>query len=409
MNHSPLASGVSSSLRVLTFCCLLSLVQASFGFQEDSVTSLIEAVNSDEPLKQEESLFDLQKLGPKANDAVQPICKLLSSDSFSLRALSVDALVAIGKPSIEPVRHLLNSDSASARAAAIQCLSRLNASSFPDLKRLADDKSERVRASVAIGLSNCNHPESDSLLIQLLDDSEPAVCVQACLAIQSRKSNPETVVPALTRNLDRINAAAVIIDTLGGFGTDAKSAIPKMFEKSSQIREWDEHFNHPIDEALSHIGPPNPTDAKTISSLLLGTKHETNIRIAKSLALLGREGSAAAEDLERVIDEMLQRVAEFDPESPRYNKKRSKLEPWQLKEIVRDIDLTIVACAAALWEVTGDADRFTKIAIKISLGSEWGMFFYSPTPWETFTKTDVLEIKKLLDSKENKIFWKHYL
>ncbi len=392
--------GNTSSLRVLMFSCSLWIGESATGFQELPVATLIEAVKTGETLNQEEALYELEKIGPKAKDAVELICQLLSSDSFSIRKLAVDALAAIGTPSIASVQRLLNSDSAASRAAAIQCLSRLNAISFAELKRLAVDKSDGVRAAVAIGLTDCKHPESDSLLIQLLDDSESAVCVQVCLALQQRKTSANQVVPALKRSLEATaNEIEVedVVATLTAYGTDSQRTIPKILEVFGQEKDASYLINHDVETAIKHIGPPNAADAKKLASLLSPTNLEPTSRVLESLSTLGIEGKVAASEIETLIDQLLKRHAEFIIQNP-------VDDDWDTNEdIAHDITWVIQEAAIAYWDLTNDVDGFLRIVRKISDGLNCGIPVGIGGIWSDFVPPDLSKISELIHSKDLRV------
>ena len=393
------------TISLVTFLHLAQLSPACQTANLDAVSTLVTALKSDNQLHRQQAMIDLAKQGEKAEPAIDQLCENLKSDNFAERALAVDALTAIGKPAAPPVRKLLGSDSSVVRAAALQILGRLNAITLSEIKHLAVDPDPRVRAAFAISLKQVNTIESTEFLKRLLNDDESSVAAQASLSLNGKHDFSDSFVTDLSKALSRKEIAPVIARTLSSLGTDARSAIPSILKNSKAIGH--EVFTDSTEEALGHIGPPDPTDTKQIAELLNHEDAQTTIFVANCISHLGTDGKGAASRLDETIDRLLLRFHDVQIAE-------SKTEHGHLEEGDGSacISAAAEACAAAYLSVTGNHQKFIDLIKKIALRSDSPVIFPTPAPWEfslppnpwkTLPKKHLALVEDLLRSKDENV------
>jgi HEAT repeat protein len=328
----------------------------------------------------------LTRLRSQAAPAVHVLCVRLGDSDYATRGLAIDALVAIGEAAVVPLRELLDAASGRARSAATEALGRLQRIEISDLDRLAKDSDPRVRAAVARALSHVGQPGVPRLA-PFLADEDLAVAVEAARALQSNREDPATAVPALTEAVSRPHLGCVAADALAAYGVAARRAVPMIIRHyplgHSSIFGWDDA----AEETLEHIGPPDVQDVAVVCACLNHENAEARILAARSLARMEVQGRSAATALEAAAKSTLQqyRDAQRTRQENRGFAEDNSGRMW----------VAVEECAAAVWHVTHDADRFVSLLEQVVAGEET-IWFSSPTPWQGFTANDCPFLERAL-------------
>lgn len=329
----------------------------------------------------------LTRLQSQAAPAVQTLCDRLGDNDYATRGLAIDALVAIGEASVVPLRGLLDATSARARLAATEALRRLQRIEISDLDRLAKDPDARVRAAVARALSQVGQPGVPRLT-PFLADEDVAVAVEAARALQFNREDSATALPALTEAVSRPHLGCVAADALAVYGVAARRAVPMIIRHyplgHSDIFGWDDA----AEEALAHIGPPDEQDMAAVCACLNHEYAEARILAARSLALMEVQGRPAATALEAAAKSALQQY--LDAQRTRQeNRGYAEDNSGRMLGAVEE-------CAAAVWHVTHDADRFVSLLEQVVAEADETIWFSPPTPWQGFTANDCPFLERAL-------------
>jgi len=89
-----------AALASLVFSCPLPADETD---KAKNIDQLLVSLSSPNQLVRRQTLIEIAKLKSGAEPAVETLCKLLGSNSFSERSDAMEALVAIGRPSVDPV------------------------------------------------------------------------------------------------------------------------------------------------------------------------------------------------------------------------------------------------------------------------------------------------------------------
>ncbi len=331
----------------------------------------------------------LARLQSQAAPAVHVLCVRLDDSDYATRGLAIAALVAIGEAAVVPLRELLDAASGRARSSATEALGRLQRIEISDLDRLAKDSDPRVRAAVARALSHVGQPGVPRLA-PFLADEDLAVAVEAARALQSNREDPATAVPALTEAVSRLHLGCAAADALAAYGVAAQRAVPMIIRHyplgHSSIFGWDDA----AETALTHIGPPAEQDMAAVCACLNHENVEAKILAARSLALMETQGRLAATALEAAAKSTLQQYldAQRTRQEDRGFAEDNSGRMW----------VAVEECAAAVWHVTHDADRFVSLLEQVVAGADEPVRFSSPAPWQGFTANDCQFLVRALRS-----------
>lgn len=363
---------------------------------DQAVTILVNGSQSD----CEFALVEIAKHGPEARVAVSAVCRHLHSSSFSVRSLASDALVAIGPESVAALRKLLKVNSPITRSSVLQTLGRLKAISLEELAEYSKDHEPRVKSAVAIAIRMGEFKDANesiaNLLIQLLEDEEQAVLVQACLALQVYRVSPETIVPALVESMKQKRQLRVLVHTISRYGIDAQEAIPFLIEYSSEFEALGEYFKG-FDEELERIGPPSLNDVEKLLGLVGNDDFERSRRALDAIGRLGPRGRSTAPRLAEIVTRFTEQGAVlkklYDQSADEDREKYSRYYDcaWAAK-----------SGAVAFWNVSRDSKRFVELVEGIQLAFDGEIYFprnlVYENPWERFSRKDALEISGWLSS-----------
>lgn len=374
---------------------LLQSVAAGEEFEGDTaaaVPMLIRTVERGEPLEADLAIRALGML--KADAAVPVLCQQLDHPGHSLRSVAVDALVAIGEESVASVRALIDSPSGRTRAAAIEVLGRLEAIDLTELEGLGRDPDPRVRAAVVNALSEFGRPAVPQLASFLTDPEVPAA-VEAARGLQSNRTDPSIAVPGLIEALSRLDVVPAAADVLADYGTEARRAVPALIEAYRRSDSY--RYGRPgvVEYALEHIGPPDVRDIPALCECLALDDEEIQILVAESLALMGEDGRSAARALEAALEPTIERYLDL--------KRKYGSNSYDWRDNSGRVHVALESMAAAIWHVTHDPDRFLKTTETIVLGTNVGVRYSHPSPWEGFSAEECLLIEPWLRSDDPRL------
>ena len=328
-------------------------------------------------------------LQSQAAPAVHVLCVRLDDSDYATRGLAIDALVAIGEVAVVPLRELLDAASGRARSAATEALGRLQRIEISDLDQLAKDSDPRVRAAVARALSHVGQPGVPRLA-PFLADEDLTVAVEAARALQSNREDPATAVPALTEAVSRLHLGCVAADALAAYGVAARRAVPMIIRHYPLGHSSIFGSDDAAEMALTHIGPPDEQDIASVCACLSHENVEARLLAARSLARMEAQGRLAATALEAAAKSTLQQY--LDAQQTR-QENRSFAEDNSGRMWV-----AVEECAAGVWHVTHDADRFVSLLEQVVAGADEPVRFSSPTPWQGFTANDCQFLERALRS-----------
>ena len=300
---------------------------------------------------------------------------------------------------------MLTDESSHAQVAALQILGRLNSVSINDAEKLATKTDPRIRASVAISLKQNNTIEGVEILTRLLADNELPVAAQAAISLSGKHDFSKTIVPELCKAISREKIAPIVASSLASFGTNARSSVPFILERADSIGY--RVFQDMAEDALSHIGPPDPSDIPKLCELLAKGDTNSTTLVARSIGLLGRNGKPASEALELAIDRLILRAqqAKIEEQDPDWEEDYDRDNSAQYAA-------TADECAAAYWHITGNAEMFIELIERISSKTDEPSYFQDvlpweiyklPSPWMTFPNSDVALIENLLQSESTAV------
>ena len=297
---------VTSATFQLAFCQTNAQDQFNFNIDPNTGASiqdktpvplgdLIKTIADGDTLAKAEALYQLIERKTETQSAIPVLTATLDHRDHSIRALASDAFVAIGKAAVQPLRAALAKSTGRQLAAIATTLGRLEKLTIEDLRSFATNKDPRVKAVAAKYAARFEQPGS-TLLIEMLNDPEPAVAVAAIEALANCTTNKPQAVEALKSTLTSDTLAPATIETLAKLGMDAQRAIPNMIATGIDV-----------EDALKHIGPPHPDDLPAMAKLLYHHDQEIQILAAEQLELLGKGVAPIIDDLEKAASQTAER------------------------------------------------------------------------------------------------------
>jgi len=393
----------SRTSRLLSVCVFLftTLMSIEAIFGQSDFESLVSDLKDGSHGDIEFALFEIAKLGPDASSAVDAICCHLDSTSFSVRSLASEALVAIGPKSVPALREILKSESTPTCAAVLQTLGRLNSITLEELEEFANNKDSRIKMAMAVAIRHGQFKRADDavgkLLVELLEDQDPTVVVQACLALQKKRISSSIVVPELIKALARKRLQKELLHTLMRYGTDANAALPYLLANFNES-DFDDLFSNGLDKELERIGPPKPADIDKLFSLIEKRDFE---RIRKAVDVIGRMQLAGSDHADRLAELAIQYADEAILFREKYHSASSEEDREQF-DVYYELFWAAKHCAVASWNVSHDAKRFVSLIERIQIGCEGEVYFTNDlqngNPWRSFSATDATEISHWLES-----------
>jgi len=369
---------------------LLQAVAAGEEFDGDvseQLPILIVIAEHGERQKSDLAIRGLGRMKSKASPAIPMLCTKLDDRNHATRSAAADALVAIGDASVAPLRKLIHSPSARTCAAATEALGRLQLIDLLDLTGLALDPDPRVRAAVANALSRIGKPGVPQLAIHLQDE-ELAVAVEAARGLQANREDPSIAIPKLIEAVSRPDLGWAAAEALAAYGVEARLGVPAIIKgyplgpTSRSIRRDAAH------RALQHIGPPDERDIEALCECLTHESEEARILAAQSLSLLGTKGRSAAAALEAATQATIEWYVKLEREF------ESSPSPW--RDNSGRVFRAATYLAAAVWDVTHDAERFVHVLEKAALTADYPLSRYASSAWREFTADDCAVVESML-------------
>lgn len=354
------------------------------------LSALFAAIENGNPELQVQALQELarRKMGGEQASAV--LCAKLGDPHHTIRSLVASTLVALGPVAVPGLRQALRSESGIDRAAAAHALNRMGQLELAEMETLAGDLEPRVRAVAAEGLS---HTEAAGIpvLVQLLDDPEPAVAIQATQALRVNHSDSKPAIEGLISVLKRPDVGCHAAHALASFGIEARGAIPRIL-KAYPLGSV-ERFTG-ADEtafALTHLGPPDGNDIPQVCEFLKGDDPYLRELTARWLAQLTEHNVTAAAALEEAVHDSLRR----------YESGKSTQDGDE--DVEEDSYHWLVAaaeCVQAFWRATQDPSRFLGLLQKLQQFHQHAVHFSQPYPWEQYTSADYQLLADMLTGSD---------
>lgn len=368
----------------------LKLIETFDGDASQLVTELTAIIKADEYATTEVALRGLARMQSKAKASIPVLCQKLGDRRYWIRSGAVATLVAIGDDSVAPVRELLQAPSGAVRPAATEVLVRLARVTLIDVEQLTKDADPRVRAAVARGCSQVGKPGVGPL-VNLLADPEIAVSVQAARALRANRADLPVAISGLTLAMARPEVRPFAGKALASYGIAAQRAIPAIINSFAEDPEKiGFYFYDGATVALQHIGPPHELDIPVLCECLKHPHPAAASLAADSLGLMGTKGQASATALAAAhtaaLEKFLVRKRALKPDSSGVI---AHDDSWPFHELAE-------RCAAALWRVSGDSQRFLEMTEALCLKSESALWPDRSSPWSELPADAFPYVEKML-------------
>lgn len=321
-------------------CFVLPVVECD----ADEVSDLIERLQSDEPKVRYEAAISLQKLGAKAEPAIESLVSRLDDGGtagyfiipyYYIRDAAGGALVQIGKPAVPALIRALDHMDPNARGVAAEALGELGPvakdalSPLINLCRSDDDKWVRWFAVTSIAKIATDPVDVVPVLKQIVRNHSEDVLVRtaALAAACNVDPNATNILPLLVEGLrdDDGNIVASAAGILGRFGDKAKAAVPVLIatlstDKLQSVSFADVSFRVPVRtdivRALKSIGPAAEAAVPRLMEIMTSDDDgRTRIEAAAALARIvpetpeGKQGFSALVSIVRDEESYLQESA----------------------------------------------------------------------------------------------------
>lgn len=390
------------SLLVTVATILLAFCQAQaqdqFNFNNDPNTGasiqdktpvplddLIKTITDGGTLAKTEALIQLIERKTETQSAIPVLIDTLDHRDHPIRVLASDALAAIGKAAVQPLRAALAESTGRKRAAIATTLGRLEELTIEDLRSFATDKDPRVKAVAAKYAAKFEQPGS-TLLIEMLNDPEPAVAVTAIEALANCSTNKPEVVEALKSMLTSDTLAPATIETLAKLGMDAQRAIPNMLATGIDV-----------EDALKHIGPPHPDDFPAMVKLLYHQDQEIQILAAEQLELLGNGVAPIIDDLEKAASQTAERYllaakeAEKHADDDYYDDNSGRMT------------VAIESMANCLLNTDDGIERYLNVCVMVAEKTGFYLTYFYSAKFKKLGQQAVPSIRKLLQHQNQDV------
>lgn len=165
---------------LLTILLLLASARSVLAAPPTEVATLVRSLTDAEPEVREHATAELGRLGPAAQEAVEPLLVALSHEDPYLRGAAAVALGHIGEAAVPALIRALGSGNSELRWSATIALGRVGApagKALPELIQLLADPSEDVRQVTAMTLGGLGVRAQTAApaLTQCLSDRDEAV------------------------------------------------------------------------------------------------------------------------------------------------------------------------------------------------------------------------------------------
>ncbi|HET6410352.1 MAG TPA: HEAT repeat domain-containing protein, partial [Chthoniobacteraceae bacterium] len=346
MNRQFARAGRSGSVRRacgITFVIALAVVKGAE--EPQSVEKLVAQLQTgDVPGRRDASYF-LQRLGPKAKDALPALIKAIADEDKQVWSNSVAAIAAIGPDAKEAIPVLLedlaskegqgrgrrNFDRSQRMFRSAHALSRIGPAAIPPLIQglSSDDATLRAGSAKALGgmgtvanesipalIANLNHGDNDvqrevvealaimgadakASLIPALSDKESRTRQSAVLALAAMGKDSNDVAAVMLERLSvetDTNVRISLLTALPKLGADSKILVPRLIEGLNDSNESIRRAS--VNGLLSF-----PTAKKEIVEALTNQVRDKNKESSLRAAyVLGRFGSGAESAVPALLD-----------------------------------------------------------------------------------------------------------
>lgn len=276
---------------------------------QGEVSALVGLFTTKDPQVRAGAVFALGEFGEDANEAVQPLMKILASDSLETAGMAARTLGLIGPaahPAIPLLIGRLDSDNLQTLMFTMDALGRFGEeakAAIPRLLQLAEKQDQMWGAISALSSMG-----SDAVpgLVELYRNGKNGAYSMAARGLMKQGTKAAAAVPVLMADLDSdsANRTALAALTLGCIGESAKVAVPRLTElihdEEAQVRLRAAEALWRLDRQTKAVLPVMVAElkiwAKEPNALLgLTTDGQGQSRQQVAAQVLGEIGPAAKE------------------------------------------------------------------------------------------------------------------
>lgn len=284
---------------LLILLCLTCSITKGQGISDPEISNFVRDLKSTDKIERLHAIKALERMGPNAAEAVNPLITLLDDDD-DVRYEAANALRSIGRLAVPALINALKSPNPRVRATAAYALVHIgygNAKAATALIEALNDNNKEVRsrAAEALGSIKPDNNEVVPALMRLLRDQDAEIRQDAVSALgeigpEARPATPLIIELLNDHDVDVRIKAINALSTIEP-GADAEAAVPFLIE---QLNNKDTQLRYILAKTLGSIGPtaiPALTDALKSSNVL------TRRGAAESLMRMGPEAVRATSEL----------------------------------------------------------------------------------------------------------------
>jgi HEAT repeat protein len=304
-----------------------------------TVTELVDVLNNDRSsYRRGLAVEALERMGPKAKDAVPSLIEALDEPGIFGRFTVPMALSHIGSTAVPEIKRAMNEHgSARVRSGCAKALGFMGLSAseaVPALQMALHDSDSDVRMAASESLGRIGHKNAsdripmleetasgsdislkgqairelgrigpsaksaNAILHAALDDPEPGIRLDAANSLWRTDRDAEHVVPVLAALLEvpteyryRVNVPATAAYYLGKMGRAAEAAVPEL---TGALQHPKESVRTRVAEALGHIGPAAEPAVPDLLDMIKASSPSSTKEIGIALQALTRIDPEAA-------------------------------------------------------------------------------------------------------------------